>query len=205
MGRTRTALLDAAAECVTARGARATTMGQLAVTGGVAKATLYNHFRTKDEVLAALVASRVAGLAQTCAELAGTHGLRAALEQASAGLAADTALRAVAVGEPALLLPLLAPDAGPGWDTARTAVHGVLEAAGAPAGPGAVDVVLRWLAGQVLRPATAEQARVGAEVLAVGLAAAVEPVEPVETVEMVETPVEPPAVAASSCGLGWPT
>ena len=192
MGRTRTALLDAAAECVTARGARATTMGQLAVTGGVAKATLYNHFRTKDEVLAALVASRVAGLAQTCAELARTQGLPVALEQAAAGMAADTALRSVAVGEPALLLPLLAPDAGPGWDSARTAVHGVLEAAGAPSGPGAVDVVLRWLAGQVLRPATVEQARVGAQVLAVGLDAAVEP-------------VDAPVVAAHSSGLGWPT
>mgnify|MGYP000273468844 CR=1 FL=1 len=89
MGRTRTALLQAAAGCVTARGARATTMGQLAREGGVAKATLYNHFRTKDEVLAALVDSRVAALGEVCLSVAGDGGLAAALERAAAGLAAD--------------------------------------------------------------------------------------------------------------------
>ena len=199
MGRTRTALLQAAAGCVTARGARATTMGQLALEGGVAKATLYNHFRTKDEVLAALVDSRVAALGQACLSVAGDGGLAAALERAAAGLAADEPLRAVAAGEPALLLPLLRPGAGRGWDAARTAVTTVLEASGTPSGPGAVDTVLRWLVGQLLQPATADQGRVGAQVLAAGLVAA--PVEAApEQVAVVPVAVE----ARPSSGLGWP-
>ena len=204
MGRTRTALLEAAAECVTARGARATTMGQLALAGGVAKATLYNHFRTKDEVLAALVDSRVAALGQACLPVARDDGLAAALERAAAGLADDQPLRAVAAGEPALLLPLLRPGGGGGWGAARTAVTAVLDASGTPSGPGAVDTVLRWLVGQVLQPATADQGRVGAQVLAVGLLAA--PVE-AGTAEAAREPdpVVPAAVEVHPpSGLGWP-
>ena len=199
MGRTRTALLQAAAGCVTARGARATTMGQLALAGGVAKATLYNHFRTKDEVLAALVDSRVATLGEVCLSVAGDGGLAAALERAAAGLAADEPLRAVAAGEPALLLPLLRPGAGGGWDAARTAVTTVLESSGTPSGPGAVDTVLRWLVGQLLQPATADQGRVGAQVLAAGLVAA-----PVETAPEQDAVVPVGVEARPSSGLGWP-
>ena len=199
MGRTRTALLQAAAGCVTARGARATTMGQLALAGGVAKATLYNHFRTKDEVLAALVDSRVAALGEVCLSVAGDGGLAAALERAAAGLAADEPLRAVAAGEPALLLPLLRPGAGGGWDAARTAVTTVLEASGTPSGPGAVDTVLRWLVGQLLQPATADQGRVGAQVLAAGLVAA-----PVEAAPEQDAVVPLGVEARPSSGLGWP-
>ena len=199
MGRTRTALLQAAAGCVTARGARATTMGQLALEGGVAKATLYNHFRTKDEVLAALVDSRVAALGEVCLSVAGDGGLAAALERAAAGLAADEPLRAVAAGAPALLLPLLRPGAGGGWDAARTAVTTVLEASGTPSGPGAVDTVLRWLVGQLLQPATADQGRVGAQVLAAGLVAT-----PVEAAPEQDAVVPVGVEARPSSGLGWP-
>ena len=199
MGRTRTALLQAAAGCVTARGARATTMGQLALEGGVAKATLYNHFRTKDEVLAALVDSRVAALGEVCLSVAGDGGLAAALERAAAALAADEPLRAVAAGEPALLLPLLRPGAGGGWDAARTAVTTVLEASGTPSGPGAVDTVLRWLVGQLLQPATADQGRVGAQVLAAGLVAA-----PVEAAPEQDAVVPAAVEVRPSSGLGWP-
>ena len=199
MGRTRSALLQAAAGCVTARGARATTMGQLALEGGVAKATLYNHFRTKDEVLAALVDSRVAALGEVCLSVVGDGGLAAALERAAAGLAADEPLRAVAAGEPALLLPLLRPGAGGGWDAARIAVTTVLEASGTPSGPGAVDTVLRWLVGQLLQPATADQGRVGAQVLAAGLVAA-----PVEAAPEQDAVVPLGVEARPSSGLGWP-
>ena len=199
MGRTRTALLEAAAECVTARGARATTMGQLALVGGVAKATLYNHFRTKDEVLAALVDSRVAALGEACLLVAHDDGLAAALERAAVGLAADEPLRAVAAGEPALLLPLLRPGASGGWDAARTAVTTVLEASGTPSGPGAVDTVLRWLVGQLLQPATADQGRVGAQVLAAGLVAT-----PVEAAPEQDAVVPVGVEARPSSGLGWP-
>ena len=56
---TRAGILSGAASCVARYGTRKTTMGDIAREGGVAKATLYNHFRTKDDVLAALLASQV--------------------------------------------------------------------------------------------------------------------------------------------------
>ena len=59
MGRARAGVLDGALRSVVKQGTRATTMSGIATLGGVAKATVYNHFRTKDEVWAALVADEV--------------------------------------------------------------------------------------------------------------------------------------------------
>src|SRR5947209_6872486 len=58
MSRTRTALLGGAARAVEVSGTKIT-MAQVAAAGGVAKATLYNHFRTRGAVLAALVEHEV--------------------------------------------------------------------------------------------------------------------------------------------------
>ena len=52
MGRTRTAALDGARRVLAEHGLRKATMGDVAVRGGLAKATLYNHFRTKDDLVA---------------------------------------------------------------------------------------------------------------------------------------------------------
>ena len=75
----------------------------------------------------------------------------------------------------------------------------MLEASGTPSGPGAVDTVLRWLVGQLLQPATADQGRVGAQVLAAGLVAA-----PVEAAPEQDAVVPVGVEARPSSGLGWP-
>lgn len=168
MLRTRTAILDAAAACVERAGVRKTTMSQIALTGGVAKATLYNHFRTKDDVLAALVDGRVSVLGAQCRELA-AGSLAAALEHAAAELAASRPLRRVAVGEPALLVGLAVPGEGRSWEQARAAVVAVLRAADTAAGPGEVDLVLRWLVSQLWWPMSPEQTRQAVALLARGL------------------------------------
>ena len=51
MLRTRGNLLEATAHCVERYGVRRTTMGDIALKAVVAKATLYNHFRTKHYLL----------------------------------------------------------------------------------------------------------------------------------------------------------
>ena len=58
MDRTRAGLLAGAARAFAEHGLRRSTMQSIAAAAGVAKATLYNHFRTKDEVAAALLAAR---------------------------------------------------------------------------------------------------------------------------------------------------
>lgn len=152
MARTRTAVLQGAAECIARQGARKTTMGDIAARSRIAKATLYNHFRTKDDLLSAMVEAEVRRLAADCAEAARTRGLAAALRVAAARLATDPALRKVAADEPAMLTALVRPGDGPGWQAARGGVTGVLAAVGRDASAGAVETVLRWLVGQVAAP-----------------------------------------------------
>jgi AcrR family transcriptional regulator len=170
MARTRAALLDATAECVERYGVRRTTMVDIASRGAVAKATLYNHFRTKDDVLAALVQTRVDELAQQCQALAaGPEGLAAALTHAATTIAGTRPLARVAGEEPAVLVRLATPDDGRTWQAVRRAVAACLTAAGASADEASVLVVVRWLSAQLLWPAGEAEAARGAQVLAAGL------------------------------------
>ena len=182
MLRTRANLLEAAAHCVERYGVRRTTMGDIALKAVVAKATLYNHFRTKDDVLVALVEAQVAALAERRAAVAAEKGIAAALDHAAGSIGANAALRRVAEDEPDLLLPLLAPDDARGWHEAQSAVAAVLEAAGCSPDHG--EAVLRWLVSQLLWPAAPGA---GATVAALGASAA-------------------PGQGRdpSSAGLGWP-
>ncbi|MGH8859636.1 MAG: TetR family transcriptional regulator, partial [Jatrophihabitantaceae bacterium] len=61
MNRTRGALLDGARRAVETSGTKIT-MAQVAAAAGVAKATLYNHFHTREAVLDALLLDEVAVL-----------------------------------------------------------------------------------------------------------------------------------------------
>lgn len=192
MLRTRTAILHAAGTCVERDGLRRTTMSEIAGTAGVAKATLYNHFRTKDDVLAALVDAQVAALGSACAAAAADRGLAAALETAASELAGSGPLRRVAKEEPGLLAPLAVPEQGRGWEAARTAVTQTLAAADVPADPAAAELVLRWLVSQLLWPV--EPGSSGAQRLAAGLGAGA------------STAPSPgrPTGRAQAAGLGWP-
>ena len=70
-------LLAGAARAFAEHGLRRSTMQSVAAAAGVAKATLYNHFRTKDEVAAALLAvelDRLSALAAGAAARAGAGG-----------------------------------------------------------------------------------------------------------------------------------
>ena len=194
MGRTRAALLAATAECIARYGIRKTTMVDVASKSRVAKATLYNHFRTKDDVLAALVEQQVAELVEVCTSTASASGLTAALVLAAERVGTHPSLRKAAADEPALLAPLMVPSSGRGWTAARVGVSGVLAAAGLPTDAARVELVLRWVASQVLWPLPADAAQSAAEVLVAGLQvprAAVDAPPPV----LSEAPV---------AGLGWP-
>lgn len=185
MARTRGALLEATAHCVERYGVRRATMGDIALKAAVAKATLYNHFRTKDDVLVALVDARTATLATLCEAVAAGRplavvdglgspdlgrGLAAALRVAAAALATDGPLRRVVADEPGLAAALAAPTDSRTWSAVRARVARVLTAAGVPADPVAVDVVLRWLTSQVLWPAPPQEAADAAELIAGTLA-----------------------------------
>ena len=145
MNRTRAALLDGARRAVLVSGTKIT-MAQVAAAGGVAKATLYNHFRTREAVLAALVVDEVGALASRAAELP----LDRALAETAHALATHPALRALARNEPATIAALGRIDLRcEGWRRALDAITAALAAEEL----GGAELVLRWLASYLLSPA----------------------------------------------------
>jgi AcrR family transcriptional regulator len=195
MGRTRGALLTATAECVARYGIRKTTMVDVASKSGVAKATLYNHFRTKDDVLAAVVEQQVADLVGACVTTASSSGLVEALTHVAVVIGEHPALRRAADGEQQLLAPLLAPNGSRGWQLAREGVAAVLTAGSAPSGPADVELVLRWSVSQVLWPLSRDDARAAAEALVRGLGSRAGAAPATAVV---------PRQPAANGALGWP-
>jgi len=161
MGRTRAALLDGARRAVAVSGTKIT-MAQVAAAGGVAKATLYNHFRTREAVLAALLEDEVAALSAALAD----RPLADALAAAANAISEHPLLRALAHLEPATLSRLGTIDpAACGWQLAREGVDTAL----ARGSRGGTDLVLRWLASFVLSPADAATIAEDLAILLVGL------------------------------------
>lgn len=163
MSRTRAALLAGAARAVAESGTKIT-MSQVAVAAGVAKATLYNHFRTREAVLAALVVDQVD---QVIAAQAGKP-LAAALADAAQTIGESPLRRGLAGVEPGLLAAVGRIDlAAEGWQRAHTAVAAAL-AAESRSG---ADTVLRWLASFLLTEADQTSVAADVAVLLAGLPA----------------------------------
>ena len=160
MGRTRAGLLAGAARAFADHGLRRSTMQSIAAAAGVAKATLYNHFRTKDEVAAALLAvelDRLSALAETLPR-------GQALAALSDELGAHPVLRRLAATEPEALTALLAVSPEQ-WAELTTRLGAAL----AVDDDGA-ELAARWLLGVVLQPGRSTTRRRHAGRLAAALA-----------------------------------
>jgi AcrR family transcriptional regulator len=145
MNRTRAALLDGARRAVEASGTKIT-MAQVAASAGVAKATLYNHFRTREAVLDALLQDEV----RVLTERAAGKPLADALAATAAAISESPLLRTLARIEPATVAGLGRIDrTAIGWQRARAAVDAALAADARGGG----ELVLRWLASFLLSPA----------------------------------------------------
>ena len=142
MGRTRQGLLGGAARAFAEHGVRRSTMQSIATAAGVAQATLYHHFRTKDEVVGALLAAELERLTTLAAGLP----LDQALAALSDGLGAHPVLRRLGTTEPELLVGLLAVDADR-WAELTERLAGALGL-----DPDGADLAGRWLLGVVLQP-----------------------------------------------------
>ena len=161
MNRTRSALLDGARQAV-ATSATKITMAQVATAAGVAKATLYNHFRTREAVLAALLADEVGRLIENGAD----RPLADALADTAAKLSDNQMLRTISRLEPARLALLAQVDlSAEGWRRARDAIRALLDTAGR----GGSSTVLRWLASHIVTPATRADIAADVEILLTGL------------------------------------
>jgi AcrR family transcriptional regulator len=172
MARTRAAVLDGAVRAVEKHGARRCTMADIATLAGIAKGTLYNHFRAKEAVFAAAIDDGVRSLTDECVTVA-TDDLGDALALAAERLGSHPALRRLALDEPTAIAALTSIDDADAWQSARASVKAVLDAGGREANPASVEVVLRWVVSFVASPGSDVEAQ--ATVLAAGLPVLAQP------------------------------
>lgn len=170
MGRGHEAALRGALAAVEKYGSRKATMGDIAMLAGIAKATLYNHFRTRDDVYLAVVVDQVGSVATT-AQAKLPDGLDVTIAEAARLIGEHAAVRKIAVDDPTALAALATPGDGPAWVAARAAIASALSDRSYVDSPAAVDLVLRYLASQLLAPSTAEDRTSAAALLMNAIAA----------------------------------
>ncbi|SDJ18381.1 transcriptional regulator, TetR family [Frankineae bacterium MT45] len=196
MSRTRLALLEGARSAVIASGTRVS-MAQVAAASGVAKATLYNHFRTRDAVLAALMDHELGSLVNQAADLS----LAAALRDCAASISSNPLRSALAASEGETLATLArVPSADDGgaatpvgsttangdvsagrqrWATARAAIDAKLTENRSGDSiqqlPRQRELILRWLVSHLISPARETQIDFDVTALLLGCGISVEP------------------------------
>lgn len=159
MGQTRQALLDAAARCLIAGEEDRLTMVGVASAAGVAKGTLYNHFRSQEELLQALAGREVDAVlgawesALTERTPPGEPGDGTQLAEALGALAARMAehpvLEALRRRRSATLLRLTGAEGGAVRRRLRTTLRSEL-------GEEAAAVAESWLCAMVICPPTGQ-------------------------------------------------
>lgn len=187
MTRARRGILSGAARCIARYGTRKTTMGDICREGRVARGTLYNHFRTKNDVYAALLADEVDDLLTQVAALPAPAGSVEAVVEALAfaaeWLSEHPILSALRDREPELAARLARPGDGDLWHEVRevalrrvslAVAAGALHPQTDPAV--AVDTLLRWTVSHVVWPAPHGTAATAARQAVQGLLVSPSPV-----------------------------
>jgi len=154
--RTQSAILHGAKNLIATVGLAKMSMIEIADTSEVSRATLYNHYRDKDSVIAALCESECARLIAIAQSAPNAID---ALELLSIQISTDGALANMRVHDPAPLALGLAKTDTPLWS-------GIADALAVITGSQVLaDCALRWLIGQALQPLTPHDSRLQAELL----------------------------------------
>ena len=154
--RTQSAILSGTKNLIATVGLAKMSMIEIADTSEVSRATLYNHYRDKDSVIAALCESECARL---IAIAQSAPNATDALELLSIQISTDSALANMRIHDPAPLALGLARTDTPLWANIADALA-VITGSQVLA-----DCALRWLIGQVLQPLTPHDSRLQAELL----------------------------------------
>lgn len=159
MQRARAGAIRGALETLARRGLKRLTMAEAADRGGLARATLYNHVRDKEALVALLLEHESQAVADA---FIAAGSLEQALIDAATMVAEHPALVGLREHDPAALLRLTAPETGA---VRELAAHS-LAARGSAATDANVDLVLRWLASFVASPSDAQARTAQAAALA---------------------------------------
>ena len=154
--RTQSAILEGAKNLISTVGLNKMSMIEIADTSEVSRATLYNHYRDKESVIAALCDSEIRRLV-SIAQRAGNP--TDALVSLSMHVSADTALANMRIHDPASLTQALAATNRPLWVQFNNALSMIVGS------QILADIAMRWLIGQTLNPLTPDDSRLQAEFL----------------------------------------
>jgi AcrR family transcriptional regulator len=137
-------------------------MAEVATAAGVAKATLYNHLRTREEVLHAVLTNEVLRVCVQTRDLTVAEALTAA----GAAISAHPIRRGLARLEPDVLARMARVDVQlDGWRLAETEVTRRLQAVGRAG----TETVLRLLSSYITTPAEPVNIRADVDALLNGL------------------------------------
>ena len=154
--RTQSAILEGAKNLIATVGLAKMSMIEIADTSQVSRATLYNHYRDKESVLAALCDSEIRRLVAVAQSASNPTD---ALEVLSIQVSCDSALAHMRTSDLAPLAQALAATTNPLWIQFNDALAMILGS------QILADCAMRWLIGQALQPLTAEDSRLQAEFL----------------------------------------
>ena len=157
--RSRTAILAGAKLVIAKVGSYESNMLEIAEHAQVARATVYNHFSDKEEMMLTLVESEILRLS-SLAEKA--HSKSDALYILSREIATDPALHRMVQTDPLDIAKFVTRNDHPLWNLATSSLTKIF-------GSTASDLVLHWLIGQIASPLTQEQSKSQAELLALAI------------------------------------
>ncbi len=159
---TRSALVAACRSVVATKGLKGLTMSRVADTSGLARATVYNHVRDRDELLQLLIdALRTEFVAMAMRSTDCKSGLNSLADW----IAQDEAMSGLRTHNPATLVDLAQHLVSLPEGVALDAIN-ILGAWGVHSDLVAADAAMRWLTSFFLAPGTAAERAAGAELVA---------------------------------------
>jgi AcrR family transcriptional regulator len=146
--RTEEAILSTTKSLIAQKGLSATTMIDISAESQVSRATLYNHYRDKNAVVQALLASELIRLKELMVNI-GTP--TAVLERLSLEISGDESLKMMRLSDPTALAFALTDSANPLWLEFHAAILDITKL------DVCTSLAVAWLKSQVLAPITPQQ------------------------------------------------
>jgi len=147
--KSRTAIFAGAKSVITEVGNYQSNIADIALRAQVSKATIYNQFADKAEMMESLVESEVERLVELGLS---ASSRQEALYLLSTSISQDLALRKLVETDPTDIAKLVTISSHPTWVVAHKGIARIFGADAAACG-----VVLRWLIGQIASPITQEE------------------------------------------------
>ena len=142
--RSRTAILSGAKIVITEVGSYESNMVDIAARAQVSRATVYNHFADKEEMMLSLLESEILRLADLAKAATSTKDALLVLSREISG---DVALRKMTVTDPTDIAAFITIGAHPLWAVVQESLTKIF-------GLDNSSLVLHWLLGQVASPLT---------------------------------------------------